>query len=74
MTELGMGGIAVVLIATLFVLLALGVWIAPALMAVGIVGMQLFAAAPGGAILATTSWAASASWTWGWRRWCHDPV
>ena len=63
MTELGMGGIAVVLIATLFVLLALGVWIAPALMAVGIVGMQLFADAPGGAILATTSWAASASWT-----------
>ena len=54
--------IASILVVTLLGLLALGVWIAPALLAVGIVGM-LFADAPGGAILATTSWASSASWT-----------
>ena len=35
MIEMGMGGIAAVLIGALFLLLALGVWIAPALMAVG---------------------------------------
>ena len=57
-----LGWVAAVLILTLFALLAMGVWVAPALIAVGVVGM-LFADAPGGAILATTSWAASASWT-----------
>ncbi len=63
MIEMGMGGIAAVLIGALFLLLALGVWIAPALMAVGILGMTLFASAPAGSILATTSWSSSASWT-----------
>ncbi len=57
-----LGWVAAVLILTLFALLAMGVWVAPALIAVGVVGM-LFADAPGGAILATTSWATSASWT-----------
>jgi len=57
-----LGWIAAALVATLFGLLALGVWVAPALIGVGIVGM-LFADAPGGSILATTSWATSASWT-----------
>jgi C4-dicarboxylate transporter, DctM subunit len=57
-----LGWVAAALVATLFGLLALGVWVAPALIAVGIVGM-LFADAPGGAILATTTWATSASWT-----------
>jgi tripartite ATP-independent transporter DctM subunit len=61
--DIGMGGVAAVLIGMLFLLLALGVWIAPVLIAVGIVGMQLFASAPGGSILATTTWASSASWT-----------
>jgi C4-dicarboxylate transporter DctM subunit len=55
--------IAAALVGTLFVLLGLGVWVAPALIAVGILGMQVFSDAPGGAILATTSWASSASWT-----------
>lgn len=55
--------IAIVLIGALFLLLAMGVWVAPALLAVGIIGMELFTDAPGGAILATTSWASSASWT-----------
>jgi len=58
-----LGWVAAALVGTLFVLLALGVWVAPALIAVGIVGMQVFADAPGGSILATTSWASSASWT-----------
>ncbi|MHB1124666.1 MAG: TRAP transporter large permease [Ramlibacter sp.] len=58
-----MGTIAIVLIGALFLLLALGVWVAPALLAVGIIGMELFADAPAGSILATTSWASSASWT-----------
>lgn len=60
---MGMSWIAVALVATLFLLLGLGVWVAPALLAVGIVGMQLFSDAPGGSILATTSWASSANWT-----------
>jgi C4-dicarboxylate transporter, DctM subunit len=54
--------ISAVLVFALFLLLGLGVWIAPALLAVGIIGM-LFADAPVGSILATTSWASSASWT-----------
>jgi C4-dicarboxylate transporter DctM subunit len=57
-----LGWMAASLIFTLFALLAMGVWIAPALIGVGIVGM-LFADAPGGSILATSSWATSASWT-----------
>ncbi len=58
-----MATIAIVLIGALFLLLAMGVWVAPALLAVGIIGMELFTSAPGGSILATTSWASSASWT-----------
>ena len=61
MIEMGMGGIAAVLIGALFLFLALGVWIAPALMAVGILGMTLFANAPAGSILATTSWASNSN-------------
>jgi tripartite ATP-independent transporter DctM subunit len=60
MTELHW--VAAALIGTLFLLLAMGVWIGPALLAVGIVGMYL-ADAPAGSILATTSWSSSASWT-----------
>lgn len=54
---------AIILTGALFLLLALGVWVAPALIIVGILGMQVFADAPGGSILATVSWASSASWT-----------
>jgi tripartite ATP-independent transporter DctM subunit len=61
--DIGLGWVAAALVGTLFLLLAMGVWIAPALIAVGIVGMQVFADAPGGSILATTSWSSSASWT-----------
>jgi C4-dicarboxylate transporter, DctM subunit len=55
--------LALVLGVALFLLLGMGVWIAPALIAVGIIGMEVFAGAPGGSILATNSWASSASWT-----------
>ncbi|MBK5204117.1 MAG: TRAP transporter large permease subunit [Polaromonas sp.] len=54
---------AAALVGALFLLLGLGVWVAPALIAVGILGMQVFSDAPGGSILATTSWASSANWT-----------
>ncbi|WP_421681794.1 TRAP transporter large permease subunit [Stutzerimonas urumqiensis] len=55
--------IATTLLVSLFVLLAGGVWVALALLGVGIIGMEFFGGAPAGSILATTSWAASASWT-----------
>lgn len=56
--------IALVLLLLLCVLLAGGVWIAVGLTAVGWVGMQ-FAGIdiPAGAVLATTIWGNSASWT-----------
>ena len=56
--------IALLLLILLTVLLAGGVWIAIALMACGFVGMQFAGATiPAGAVLATTIWGNSASWT-----------
>ena len=56
--------ISLVLLALLTVLLAGGVWIAIALMACGYVGMQYVGGnIPAGAVLATTIWGNSASWT-----------
>jgi C4-dicarboxylate transporter DctM subunit len=55
--------LASALTVALIVLLGMGVWVAPALIAVGILGMEVFADAPAGSILATNSWASSASWT-----------
>jgi C4-dicarboxylate transporter DctM subunit len=55
--------LALALGSALVLLLGMGVWVAPALIAVGILGMEVFADAPAGSILATTSWASSASWT-----------
>src|SRR5882757_2826577 len=56
--------ISLVLLALLTVLLAGGVWIAIALMACGFVGMQFVGGnIPAGAVLATTIWGNSASWT-----------
>ncbi|WP_442968798.1 TRAP transporter large permease [Ramlibacter sp.] len=54
--------IATLLLGALLLLLATGVWIGPALLAVGLLGMW-FADAPAGSILATTAWSSSASWT-----------
>lgn len=52
------------LLVLLLALLACGVWIAVALLVVGFVGMQFVAGGiPAGAVLATTIWGNSASWT-----------
>ncbi|MEP9355146.1 TRAP transporter large permease subunit [Xanthobacter sp. KR7-65] len=52
------------LLLLLMALLACGVWIAIALLVVGFVGMQFVAGGiPAGAVLATTIWGNSASWT-----------
>jgi C4-dicarboxylate transporter DctM subunit len=56
-------GESLVLIGLLTVLLAGGVWISLALAIVGWAGLALFSPAPAGAIFATTSWGAGASWT-----------
>ena len=55
--------ITITLLLALFVLLGGGVWVALSLLGVGIIGMELFGGAPAGSILASTSWASSASWT-----------
>src|ERR671917_1360585 len=56
--------ISLFVLALLAVLLAGGVWIAIALMACGWAAMQFAGAAiPAGAVLATTVWGNSASWT-----------
>ncbi len=54
--------VSVFLIATLFVFLAAGVWVALTLMTVGYLGIVLFSGAPAGAIMATTIWGQSWSW------------
>lgn len=56
-------GESLVLIGLLTVLLVGGVWISLALAIVGWAGLALFSPAPAGAIFATTSWGAGASWT-----------
>lgn len=55
--------IGVILLASLFVLLGLGVWIAAALLGVGWIAMVLLGNAPVGKVLATTLWGAGASWS-----------
>ncbi|WP_439858937.1 TRAP transporter large permease [Pseudomonas sp. MBLB4136] len=55
--------VTITLLVALFALLGGGVWVALSLIGVGIIGMELFGGAPAGSILASTSWAASASWT-----------
>ena len=50
------------LIGTMLVLLALGIWVALALMIVGFLGIALFSGAPAGPIMATTIWGQSYSW------------
>ena len=55
--------IAGILLVILTVLLGAGVWIAISLMAVGYAGMMFVSGIPAGAVLATTVWGNSASWT-----------
>ena len=47
----------------LFLLLGSGVWVALALLGVGVVGMELFTARPAGDAMITTIWRSSSSWT-----------
>ncbi len=52
-----------VLVVTLLVLLGLGVWVGVALLASAVVIFLLFTSSPVDAVLGTTMWAHSASWT-----------
>jgi tripartite ATP-independent transporter DctM subunit len=61
--ELGLVGTAVLLLAFLMALLAGGLWIGLALIAVGFLAMLIVTNAPIGPVLATTVWSSSASWT-----------
>lgn len=54
---------ALILVGFLAILLCGGVWISVALAIIGWLGLTMFSPSPAGAIFATTSWGASASWT-----------
>ncbi|MFZ5784408.1 MAG: TRAP transporter large permease [Pseudomonadota bacterium] len=54
--------LAVVVLGTLFLLLASGVWIGVTLLVVGFVALYFFTPSPAGSLLATTVWDSS----WGW--------
>jgi len=54
--------LTLLLLVVLFALLGSGVWVAFALLGVGMLGMELATQAPLGQVLATTSWGASNSW------------
>src|SRR3954453_5434406 len=55
--------ITALLIASLFLILASGVWIGLTLSGVAWIGMQLFSSRPAGDAMAVTIWGASSSWT-----------
>jgi tripartite ATP-independent transporter DctM subunit len=63
MVDTSILSIAALVIGFLAIILILGVWIGPALIACGLVAMQFYPAAPAGTVLATQAWGASASWT-----------
>lgn len=54
--------LSVILLVLLFAMLGAGVWVAFALMSVGIAAMALFSNAPLGLVMATTVWGHSNSW------------
>ncbi|MCG8623826.1 MAG: TRAP transporter large permease subunit [Proteobacteria bacterium] len=54
--------LAILLLVGLFVMLASGVWVAFALMGVGVIALLFFSNAPVGLVLATTFWGHSHSW------------
>ncbi|EDP63281.1 DctM (C4-dicarboxylate permease, large subunit) [alpha proteobacterium BAL199] len=56
------GAISLLLFGVMLVLLASGLWVAPALLAVGFVALEFFSPAPAGSLLASTVW--DASWNW----------
>ncbi|SBV98117.1 putative DctM (C4-dicarboxylate permease, large subunit) [uncultured Alphaproteobacteria bacterium] len=53
----------VVLLGFMFLLLACGVWVALALLGVGLIGMLLFTSSPAGPLLATAIWGSSNLWS-----------
>src|ERR1700687_4594027 len=63
MHDLGLINLSIILGGVLIVTLSGGVGIAVALGLIGLVAMVLTTSVPVGAVLATTVWAASASWT-----------
>lgn len=63
LANLGVIEISAILLGSLILILASGVWIAVALGIVGFIGMLLAANVPIGQVLATTVWSATASWT-----------
>ncbi|MBB4378064.1 tripartite ATP-independent transporter DctM subunit [Bradyrhizobium sp. CIR48] len=63
MANLGMIELSFVLLGVMILLLGSGIWIAVSLGLVGFVAMALTTSLPLGAVLATTTWSASASWT-----------
>ncbi|HYG89679.1 MAG TPA: TRAP transporter large permease subunit [Azospirillum sp.] len=54
---------SIVVIVSMFVMLAAGVWVALALAGVGFIAMALFTTRPIGLVMATNVWGASTSWT-----------
>ncbi|MBO6560986.1 MAG: TRAP transporter large permease subunit [Nisaea sp.] len=56
------GVISIILFVLMLGLLASGIWVAPALLAVGFVAIQFFSTVPAGITLAGTVW--DASWNW----------
>ena len=54
---------AVVLIVALFAVLGAGMWIGLGLLAVGLMGMELFTSRPAGDSMMLTIWGASSAWT-----------
>ncbi|GAB4381944.1 TRAP transporter large permease [Albidovulum sp.] len=59
---MSMAFLSVLLLVLLFVLLGAGLWVAFALLGVGLAAMALFSNAPLGLVLATTLWGHSNSW------------
>ncbi|WP_420564807.1 TRAP transporter large permease [Thalassobaculum sp.] len=54
---------SIILAIGLLVLLAAGLWVAIALLIVGLAAMSMFSSAPAGAIMATTVWGSISTWT-----------
>jgi len=61
--DLSLVELSIILLTLLLVILGSGVWIAVGLGLVGLIAMLLTTTVPVGAVLATTVWSASASWT-----------
>jgi len=63
MLDLGLVNLSFVLLVCLILFLGSGIWIAVGLSLIGFVAVLLTTPVPIGAVLATTVWSGSASWT-----------